>query len=79
MPAEIADERGWRSLGLALMGKFLYDAFLCEWLFSSAGRHSQVAKAVVCKTTIPGSNPGAASSDFRFWERRESYKPKSQI
>ena len=28
---------------------------------SSKGRHSQVAKATVCKTVIPGSNPGAAS------------------
>src|SRR5690606_1674853 len=25
-------------------------------------RHSQVAKATVCKTVIPGSNPGAAST-----------------
>ncbi len=25
-------------------------------------RHSQVAKATVCKTVNPGSNPGAASS-----------------
>ncbi len=34
------------------------------FVYRQKRRHSQVAKAQVCKTLIPGSNPGAASIYF---------------
>jgi integrase len=37
-------------------------------------RHSQVAKATVCKTVIPGSNPGAASIPLTFSELPQSLR-----
>ena len=39
----------------------------CEYV----RRHSQEAKATVCKTVIPGSSPGAASTFFARERRRD--------
>lgn len=44
----------------------------------SIWRHSQVAKARVCKTLIPGSNPGVASNDVSVrTNRTDKYENQS--
>ncbi len=51
-------EHDLAKVGVAGSSPVSRSIFLCK---PNNRRHSQVAKAQVCKTLIPGSNPGAAS------------------